>query len=83
MVLGPPESPGNGGGSLDVLSLGREGEIVLAFDDIGLIDGEGPDELRIGELEARVRAGDVREVILDVFAVRGGQSACDCAGKWF
>ncbi|MCB9797879.1 MAG: cell surface protein [Alphaproteobacteria bacterium] len=48
VVLGPPESPGNGGGSLDVLSLGREGEIVLAFDDIGLIDGEGPD-LRVFE----------------------------------
>lgn len=28
------------------------------------IDGIGPDELRIGELERRVRAGDVREVIL-------------------
>ena len=28
------------------------------------IDGIGPDELRIGELEKRVRAGEVREVIL-------------------
>ena len=32
-------------GSLDVLSLGCAGEITLEFDDIGLIDGEGPDLL--------------------------------------
>lgn len=43
IVLGGPE--GSGGGSLDVLSLGREGEIVLEFTDIGLVDGEGPDLL--------------------------------------
>ena len=28
------------------------------------IDGVGPDELRIGQLEERVRSGEVREVIL-------------------
>ena len=44
VVLGSPEGGGNAG-SLDVLSLGREGVIVLAFDDIGLIDGPGPDLL--------------------------------------
>jgi hypothetical protein len=44
VVLGAPEGGGESG-SLDVLSLGREGEIVLAFDDIGLVDGEGPDLL--------------------------------------
>ncbi|MCB9777661.1 MAG: cell surface protein [Alphaproteobacteria bacterium] len=43
IVLGGPE--GRPGGSLDVLSLGRDGEIVLALTDIGLIDGEGPDLL--------------------------------------
>lgn len=44
VVLGSPEGGGESG-SLDVLSLGREGEIVIEFDDIGLIDGEGPDLL--------------------------------------
>lgn len=44
VVLGSPEGGGEQG-SLDVLSLGREGLIVLAFDDIGLVDGEGPDLL--------------------------------------
>jgi hypothetical protein len=45
VVYGPPEAPGDGGGSLDVLSLGREGAIVLAFRDIDLIDGPGVDLL--------------------------------------
>lgn len=44
VVLGSPEGGGEQG-SLDVLSLGREGTIVLSFDDIGLVDGEGPDLL--------------------------------------
>lgn len=44
VVLGPPEGGGESG-SLDVLSLGREGRIVLGFDDIGLVDGDGPDLL--------------------------------------
>lgn len=44
VVLGSPEGGGSSG-SLDVLSLGDQGEIVLAFDDIGLVDGEGPDLL--------------------------------------
>ncbi len=45
VVLGGPQAPGDGGGSLDVLSLGLSGEIVLAFDDVGLVDGQGPDLL--------------------------------------
>ncbi len=44
VVLGPPEGGGESG-SLDVLSLGREGVIVLEFTDIGLVDGPGPDLL--------------------------------------
>lgn len=44
VVLGPPVGGGDIG-SLDVLSLGREGEIVLALDDIGLVDGPGVDLL--------------------------------------
>lgn len=45
IVLGPPHGRGDRAGSLDVVSLGREGVIVLAFDDIGLVDGPGPDLL--------------------------------------
>ncbi len=43
VVYGPPEAPGNGGGSLDVLSLGEGGSIVVAFRDLDLVDGPGPD----------------------------------------
>ena len=45
IVLGPPNGGGAGGGSLDVLSLGEEGSIVLAFNDLGLVDGPGADLL--------------------------------------
>ena len=45
VVLGPPDGNGAQGGSLDVVSLGQDGTIVLALDDIGLIDGPGPDLL--------------------------------------
>ncbi|MDP2315655.1 MAG: cell surface protein [Pseudomonadota bacterium] len=45
IVYGSPAAPGDGGGSVDVLTLGQEGEIVIAFDDIALVDGEGPDLL--------------------------------------
>jgi hypothetical protein len=42
VVLGPPLG-GGVQGSLDVLSLGDGGELVLEFTDIGLIDGPGVD----------------------------------------
>lgn len=43
-VLGPPQGAGDMAGSMDVLSLGAQGEIVL---DLGqrVIDGPGPDVL--------------------------------------
>lgn len=44
VVLGHPRGGGDQG-SLDVLSLGREGHIVLEFLDYGLVDGPGPDLL--------------------------------------
>ena len=44
VVLGPPTGAGNAG-SLDVLSFGNEGEIVLELTDIGIVDGDGPDLL--------------------------------------
>lgn len=44
IVLGSPEGLGEQG-SLDVLSLGNAGEIVLAFDGVEIVDGDGPDLL--------------------------------------
>jgi hypothetical protein len=43
IVLGPPGGEGRGAGSLDVLSLGVGGEIVLDFGDRTIEDGPGPD----------------------------------------
>jgi len=43
VVLGPPRGLGTSRGSLDVLSLGSGGEIVLGFGERQLEDHEGPD----------------------------------------
>jgi hypothetical protein len=43
VVLGPPQGLGATAGSLDVLSLGDQGSIVLKFDDVELVDQPGPD----------------------------------------
>ena len=43
VVLGPPDGAGPDGGSLDVVSLGTEGTIVLGLDSAGVVDGPGPD----------------------------------------
>ena len=45
VVLGPPVGVGPDNGSLDVLSLGREGSITLRFTDVGVVDGPGVDLL--------------------------------------
>lgn len=45
VVLGHPLGRGESAGSLDVVSLGRGGTIVLAFEDMELVDGPGPDLL--------------------------------------
>jgi len=45
IVLGPPVGEGATSGSLDVVSLGAGGQIVLAFGALGIVDGEGPDLL--------------------------------------
>lgn len=45
VVLGPPEGGGTSSGSLDVLSLGREGLIELEFTDLLAVDGPGVDLL--------------------------------------
>ena len=43
IVYGPPLGAGCCGGSLDVVSLGNGGEIVVAFFGNGIVDGPGPD----------------------------------------
>lgn len=43
VVLGPPQGGGLERGSLDVLSLGKGGEIVLGFGDNAIGDGHGAD----------------------------------------
>jgi hypothetical protein len=43
VVLGPPQGGGEVQGSLDVLSLGNNGVIVLGFDVPVICDGPGPD----------------------------------------
>jgi hypothetical protein len=43
VVLGPPYGKGTNAGSLDVLSLGVGGEIVLDFGARSIVDGPGPD----------------------------------------
>lgn len=45
VVLGPPQGAGDSSGSLDVLSLGRGGSIVLEFIDFEIVDGVGVDFL--------------------------------------
>jgi hypothetical protein len=45
VVLGPPSGGGVSSGSLDVLSLGREGVIELEFTDLVAVDGPGVDLL--------------------------------------
>ncbi len=43
VVLGPPQGKGSGAGGLDVVSLGRHGEIVLDLGKCAAVDGEGAD----------------------------------------
>lgn len=43
IVLGPPAGTGRGSGSLDVVSLGIGGEIVVSFGENAIVDAAGPD----------------------------------------
>ncbi len=45
VVLGPPVGGGSSVGSLDVVSLGTGGEMVVSFEPNEVIDGPGPDFL--------------------------------------
>ena len=43
IIYGVPHGAGDHGGSVDVLSLGTDGEIVVGFGGNGIVDGEGAD----------------------------------------
>ena len=43
IVKGPPMGMGENAGSLDVLSLGEGGEIIVSFSGLDIVDGEGAD----------------------------------------
>jgi hypothetical protein len=43
IIYGPPKGAGDRSGSVDVLSLGTDGEIVVGFGGNGIVDGEGAD----------------------------------------
>lgn len=71
IVLGPPQGGGESQGSLDVLSLGEGGEIIVDFGDRVLVDGEG-DDLIVFENPFFV-GGDPEEVFIEVGIVSVSQ----------
>ena len=76
VVLGPPLGKGVTSGSLDVLSLGKGGSIVLGFEPLALVDGDGPD-LVVFE-NAFWPGGDASAV----FAEPGEVSVSDDGEEW-
>jgi hypothetical protein len=85
IVLGPPQGHGSETGSLDVLSLGAGGEIVLGFGDLSIVDGPGPD-LIVFE-NAFWPGGDASMVFAELGEVSVSEDgntwhtfACDSAG---
>jgi len=76
-VLGPPVGSGDAAGSLDVLSLGDSGEIVLSFEPNAVIDGPGPDFI-VFENAFLQKAGDPSSV----FAEPGEVSVSDDGSTW-
>ncbi|WP_437875510.1 hypothetical protein [Sorangium sp. So ce513] len=82
VVLGPPRGGGCCGGSLDVLSLGDGGSIVVAFDGNAIIDGPGADFLVFEN--AFARGGDAASVFAELATVEVSEdgvawSAFPCA----
>jgi len=80
VVLGPPASVG-GGGSLDVLSLGIGGEIILGFGDRPIGDGDG-DDFVVFENAFRIADGggvffELGEVSVSVDGEHWVTFACD------
>lgn len=77
VVLGPPQGRGLLSGSLDVLSLGKGGSIVLGFGDRGIADGEGTDFVVFEN--AFYPGGDPTLV----FAEPGAVSVSEDGTEWF
>lgn len=90
VVLGPPHGAGCCQGSLDVVSLGNGGEIVLSFGPSMIIDAPGPDLVVFEnpfESQGAVFA-ELAEVAVSTdgvewhaFACEPGGSTAQCAGK--
>jgi len=85
IVLGPPRGLGTGRGSLDVLSLGAGGEIVLGFGEHAVVDGPGPDLIVFeNPFWPGGDAGQVFAELGEVAVSEDGESwhsfACDSAG---
>jgi hypothetical protein len=85
VVLGPPQGRGSQAGSLDVLSLGAGGSIVLSFGDRDIVDGPGADFVVFEN--AFWPGGDPRQVFAELGEVSVSQDgetwltfACDEAG---
>lgn len=76
VVLGPPDGKGTHAGSLDVLSLGVGGHVVLGTGAVELFDGPGPD---LVVFENAFWANGVRQ---DVFAELGEVSVSTDAVSW-
>jgi hypothetical protein len=76
IVLGPPDGRGELSGSLDVLSLGKGGSIVLGFGERVIADGEGPDFVVFEN--AFWPGGDATLV----FAEPGAVSVSDDGSEW-
>ncbi|WP_437731910.1 hypothetical protein [Sorangium sp. So ce1335] len=84
IVLGPPRGGGCCGGSLDVLSLGDGGSIVVAFDGNAIVDGPGADFLVFEN--AFAPGGDAANVFAELATVEVSEdgvawSAFPCAAE--
>lgn len=59
VVLGPPQGGGQHNGSLDVVSLGNEGSVIVSFEDRVIVNGEGDDFIVFeNAFEARESSGE-------------------------
>ncbi|WP_225409987.1 cell surface protein [Stigmatella hybrida] len=79
VVLGPPRGEGSSAGSLDVLSLGQQGVIVLEFTDIAVVDGPGVDLIVFENAFARFPETGVVAVSDD--GVTWSEFPCDATNR--
>lgn len=80
VVLGPPAGNGLFGGTLDVFSLGLEGEIVVAFDDNVIVDGPGVD---FTVFENPFFETGLFEIIENLFSEAGSVGVSQDGITWF